>query len=118
MTELWTSWPNRELGGLMKSYLLVQWAFWLQQLIVIHIEERRKDHWQMLTHHFVTTALIWACYCYGHTRIGNFILIIMDLGDLFLPVSGPAPNSRVRKNHADIYTARQMSKVLRIPDAL
>lgn len=93
MTELWTSWPNRELGGLMKSYLLVQWAFWLQQLIVIHIEERRKDHWQMLTHHFVTTALIWACYCYGHTRIGNFILIIMDLGDLILPVSGPAPNS-------------------------
>ncbi|KAH6980990.1 TLC domain-containing protein [Ilyonectria sp. MPI-CAGE-AT-0026] len=87
MTELWTSWPNRELGGLMKSYLLVQWAFWLQQLIVIHIEERRKDHWQMLTHHFVTTALIWACYCYGHTRIGNFILVIMDLGDLILPLA-------------------------------
>lgn len=87
MRELWTNWPNRELGGLMKGYLLVQWAFWLQQLIVIHIEDRRKDHWQMLTHHFVTTSLIWACYVYGHTRIGNFILIIMDVGDLILPVS-------------------------------
>ncbi|KAH7161267.1 putative longevity-assurance protein, partial [Dactylonectria macrodidyma] len=87
MRELWTNWPNRELDGLMKSYLLVQWAFWLQQIIVIHIEERRKDHWQMLTHHFVTTSLIWACYAYGHTRIGNFILIIMDLGDLILPLA-------------------------------
>ncbi|KAK7433242.1 Sphingosine N-acyltransferase lag1 [Neonectria magnoliae] len=87
MRELWTNWPNRELGGLMKGYLLVQWAFWLQQLVVIHIEDRRKDHWQMLTHHFVTTSLIWACYVYGHTRIGNFILIIMDVGDLILPLA-------------------------------
>jgi acyl-CoA-dependent ceramide synthase len=86
MKELWTAWPSRDLGGIMKTYLLVQWAFWLQQIIVIHIEERRKDHWQMLTHHFVTASLIWACYGYGHTRVGNLILILMDIGDLILPV--------------------------------
>ncbi|KAI5467842.1 putative longevity-assurance protein [Mariannaea sp. PMI_226] len=85
MRELWTAWPSRELGAIMKTYLLVQWAFWLQQIIVIHIEERRKDHWQMLTHHFVTCTLIWACYAYGHTRVGNLILILMDFEDLVLP---------------------------------
>ena len=86
MENLWTDWPNRELDGIMKAYLLCQWAFWLQQMIVINIEERRKDHWQMFTHHIVTTALIFACYAYHHSRVGNFILVIMDVVDLFLPV--------------------------------
>lgn len=87
MEELWTNWPNRELSGIMKAYLLPQWAFWLQQVLVIHIEERRKDHWQMLAHHFVTVTLIASCYAYHHTRVGNLILVLMDVVDLFLPVS-------------------------------
>ncbi|CAJ2504115.1 Uu.00g115090.m01.CDS01 [Anthostomella pinea] len=83
MKELWTDWPNRELDGIMKGYMLAQWAFWLQQVLVINIEERRKDHWQMLSHHFITITLISACYCYNHTRIGNLILVLMDIVDLF-----------------------------------
>ena len=86
MRGLWTDWPNREMDGLMKGYVLAQWAFWLQQIIVINIEERRKDHWQMFSHHIITTALISSCYCYHFTRIGNFILVIMDVVDLFFPV--------------------------------
>lgn len=86
MKGLWTDWPNREVDDPMKTYVLAQWAFWLQQMIVIHIEERRKDHWQMFSHHVVTVALLSACYSYHHTRIGNLILVIMDVVDLFLPV--------------------------------
>ncbi|PHH67300.1 hypothetical protein CDD81_110 [Ophiocordyceps australis] len=87
MKGLWTDWPKRELDGLVKGYILAQWAFWLQQIIVINIEERRKDHWQMFSHHIITTALIWSCYCYHQTRVGNFILVIMDVVDLFFPVA-------------------------------
>lgn len=71
----------------MKAYLLAQWAFWVQQVLVIHIEERRKDHYQMLTHHFITITLISTSYCYHLTRVGNLILVLMDVVDLFLPVS-------------------------------
>ncbi|KAL7800123.1 longevity assurance proteins LAG1/LAC1 [Trichoderma ceciliae] len=85
MRELWTDWPSRELGGLMKGYMLAQWAFWLQQIVVLNIEDRRKDHWQMFSHHLITTALISSCYCYHHTRVGMFILVLMDVVDLFLP---------------------------------
>ncbi len=84
--ELWTDFPNRELSGLMKGYMLAQLAFWLQQLIVINIEERRKDHWQMFTHHIVTSTLVYASYRYGYTRVGNLTLVLMDVVDLFLPV--------------------------------
>lgn len=86
MAGLWTNWPTREIDGIMKGYMIAQWAFWLQQIIVINIEERRKDHWQMFSHHIVTTSLITACYSYYQTRVGHFILVLMDVVDLFLPV--------------------------------
>jgi acyl-CoA-dependent ceramide synthase len=87
MAELWTNWPDRELNGLIKAYMLAQWSFWIQQVLVINIEDRRKDHWQMLTHHFVTITLISASYAYHQTKVGNLILVLMDVVDLFLPVS-------------------------------
>ncbi|KAG5928516.1 hypothetical protein E4U42_000499 [Claviceps africana] len=87
MRAIWTDWPHREVDGLMKGYVLAQWAFWLQQIIVINIEERRKDHWQMFSHHIITTLLISSCYCYRLTRVGNVILVIMDVVDLFLPAA-------------------------------
>lgn len=91
MEHLWSDWPNREMDGLMKAYILTQLAFWLQQILVVNIEERRKDHWQMLTHHFITVSLIMASYRYRFTRVANVILILMDVSDFFLPVSRLLP---------------------------
>jgi acyl-CoA-dependent ceramide synthase len=87
MSELWTNWPDRELTGLTKAYMLAQWSFWIQQVLVIHIEDRRKDHWQMLTHHFVTIILIAGCYANHQTRVGHLFLVLMDVVDLFLPLA-------------------------------
>ena len=83
---MWTDYPIRSITGLSKFYYLAQFAFWLQQIVVIHVEEKRKDHYQMLTHHFITSLLMfgsWGCY---QTRVGNVILCLMDVVDLFLPV--------------------------------
>jgi len=85
MSELWTNWPDREIGGLQKWYILVQYAFWLQQIMVINIEERRKDHWQMFSHHIVTTLLIFTSYGYHQTKVANVILCLMDVVDIFFP---------------------------------
>jgi acyl-CoA-dependent ceramide synthase len=86
MDELWTNWPDRELDGFMKAYVMVQWSFWIQQILVVHIEDRRKDHWQMLTHHFITVTLVSASYAYHQTRVGSLILWLMDVVDLTFPV--------------------------------
>jgi acyl-CoA-dependent ceramide synthase len=74
------------MGGLLKWYYLVQYAFWLQQILVVNIEERRKDYHQMLTHHIITCGLMFLSYGYHLTKVGNLILCIMDVGDLILPV--------------------------------
>ncbi|KAM0339581.1 hypothetical protein ACHAPU_010881 [Fusarium lateritium] len=87
LREMWTNWPNRELSKLMKLYMLAQLAFWLQQLVVVNIEKRRKDYWQMISHHIVTIALVYGSYRYGLTRVGNVVLILMDLNDLIFSVA-------------------------------
>jgi len=86
LKELWAGWPHIQIDGLMKWYYLVQFAFWLQQIVVVNIEERRKDHWQMFTHHIITCALLFCSYGYYQTRVGNVILFLMDIVDIFLAV--------------------------------
>jgi very-long-chain ceramide synthase len=87
LRALWRSWPTREMSGLAKWYYLVQFAFWLQQLVVVNIEKRRKDHVQMFTHHIITCTLIFLSYGYHQTKVGNVILCLMDVVDLFLPLA-------------------------------
>lgn len=55
--------------------------------MVINIEKRRKDHWQMFTHHIVTCILLFTSYGYHQTKVANVILCLMDFVDIFLPVS-------------------------------
>jgi very-long-chain ceramide synthase len=86
LEHLWRGWPDREVDGLFKWYYLVQFAFWLQQILVVNIEERRKDHAQIFTHHLVTCALMFTSYGYHHHRVGNAILVTMDSVDTILPV--------------------------------
>lgn len=87
LISMWTQFPKLYLDGYMKIYYLSQLAFWIQQILVIHLEERRKDHSQMLTHHFVTVALMSTSYCYRQWRVGNAVLVCMDIVDLIFPVS-------------------------------
>jgi acyl-CoA-dependent ceramide synthase len=87
LRAMWSTWPNREITGLFKWYYLVQFAFWIQQILVVNIEEKRKDYAQMFTHHVVTCALLLMSYGYYHTPVGNVILCLMDVIDIILPVS-------------------------------
>ena len=99
LAELWTDFPNIHISGVMKWYYLVQFAFWLQQIVVVNIEERRKDHWQMFSHHIITCALILMSFGFYQTRIGNVILLLMDVVDIFLEVRlNPPSFTKYRTN--------------------
>ncbi|EON64538.1 hypothetical protein W97_03771 [Coniosporium apollinis CBS 100218] len=87
LREMWTHFPTRGMSGLLKWYYLVQFAFWLQQIVVVNIEERRKDYAQMFTHHIVTSALMFMSYGFYQTKVGNVILCIMDVVDIILPAA-------------------------------
>ena len=70
----------------VKWYYLVQFAFWIQQIVVVNIEERRKDYSEMFTHHIITCFLVFGSYTYYQTKVGNAILCLMDVLDITLPV--------------------------------
>jgi very-long-chain ceramide synthase len=86
LNQLWAGYPQRESDGFFKAYYLLEIAFWVQQVIVLNIEEKRKDFWQMLFHHFITCTLIFLSYTYNLSRPGNVILCIMDPSDILLSV--------------------------------
>ncbi|QRW19041.1 TLC domain protein [Rhizoctonia solani] len=85
--HFWVNYPVRFLPGPIKFYYLCQLACWVHQLIVLNIEERRKDHFQMLAHHIITIALITGSYISHFTRIGIAVLVIMDFCDIILPLA-------------------------------
>ncbi|KAG0281511.1 sphingosine N-acyltransferase lag1 [Linnemannia exigua] len=78
--------PHYKLPGTTKAYYLVQFGFWLQQFYVLNTDMKRKDYMAMLIHHFITSALIGFSYIVHLTRIGNAILIVMDVSDVFLAI--------------------------------
>ena len=96
---MWTHWPDRTMDGLTKWYYLVQFAFWIQQNIVVNIEERRKDYHQMFTHHLITCALVFGSYGYHQTKVGNVILVLMDVVDIVLPVRPTRSRRRRSSTH-------------------
>jgi very-long-chain ceramide synthase len=56
-------------------------------MLILNAEARRKDHFQMMTHHVITIALIGASYYTNFTRVGCLVLVLMDWCDIWLPVS-------------------------------
>ena len=85
--NVWTNYPHIPLAGPIKFYYLLQTAFYTHQILVINAEARRKDHWQMLGHHFITVPLMVGSYFYNYTRVGCLVLVLMDLCDALSPVS-------------------------------
>ncbi|KAJ2370896.1 Sphingosine N-acyltransferase lag1, partial [Coemansia sp. RSA 2611] len=68
----------------LKWFYLVQTAFWLSNVYTIHVEERRKDHNEMLAHHVVTITLVLCSYAFHFTRFGHVFMLVMDFPDIFL----------------------------------
>ncbi|KAG2227784.1 hypothetical protein INT45_002022 [Circinella minor] len=83
-SQYWIGYPHIYLTSLTKYYYLMQTAFWFQQIYVIHMEKRRKDHYAMVTHHIITIILLVSSYYTNFTRIGNAVLCCMDLCDILL----------------------------------
>ncbi|KAH8697273.1 putative longevity-assurance protein [Talaromyces proteolyticus] len=84
---VWAEWPKPSASAGMKWYLLTQLAFWIQQIFVVNIEERRKDFLQMLSHHVATSMLLGSAYIYRFYNVANVVLSLMDIVDWMLPLA-------------------------------
>ncbi|WAQ86929.1 hypothetical protein PtA15_7A658 [Puccinia triticina] len=82
--QYWQGYPHTSLNALSKFYYLSQIAFWFQQIVVLQVEKRRKDYYQMFAHHIVTVILVCGSYATNFTGIGTAVHTTMDLADILL----------------------------------
>ncbi|KAJ5889798.1 hypothetical protein N7504_010608 [Penicillium tannophilum] len=86
---MYEGFPHRTHEAAFKFYYLFEAAYWAQQAIVmlLGLEERRKDFKELVAHHIVTLALIGLSYRFHFTYIGVAIYTTHDISDFFLAVS-------------------------------
>ncbi len=76
-------WPH-SVSTRETSLYMVELAFWVSCLLFMAVETVRKDFKEMLIHHISTIGLISLSFMYGFTRIGFVVLLVHDIGDIFL----------------------------------
>ncbi|WPH02304.1 Hypothetical protein R9X50_00516600 [Acrodontium crateriforme] len=88
-TGMYEQYPHRAHDAPFKAYYLLQAAYWLQQLLVmvLGLEAKRKDYYELVCHHIVTLALIFLSYRFHFTYIGLAVFISHDISDFFLATS-------------------------------
>eukprot|EP01047_Picozoa_sp_COSAG01_P072388 COSAG01_NODE_11498_length_1921_cov_4.789243_2_plen_309_part_00 len=84
-SNIWVGWPLQTFDGVFQAYYLLGLAFYFQALLsLLLLDDPRSDFLEYLLHHLVTIFLIAVSY---HTRIvryGLVILLLHDIGDVFL----------------------------------
>ncbi|WVR07408.1 hypothetical protein IAU60_004449 [Kwoniella sp. DSM 27419] len=87
--HFWLTYPHTGMTWELKTYYLMQAAYWLQQTIILaaKIEKPRKDFKELVAHHIVTLWLIGWSYNVYLTYIGVSIFVTMDISDIFLALA-------------------------------
>ncbi|KAI1815887.1 TLC domain-containing protein [Poronia punctata] len=86
---MYENFPHKTHEADFKFYYLFQAAYWAQQAIVLllGLEERRKDFKELVGHHIVSLALIGLSYRFHFTYMGLAVYITHDISDFFLATS-------------------------------
>jgi len=84
-SNLWVNWPLQPMDDVFRGYYLLGLAFYSQALLsLIFFDKPRSDYWEYMLHHIVTIFLITASYYTRVQRYGLIILMLHDLGDIWL----------------------------------
>lgn len=91
---MYDGFPHRTHEAVVKFYYLFEAAYWSQQAVVmlLGMEEPRKDFKELIGHHIVSLALIALSYRFHFTYMGLAVYLTHDISDFFLAVS-PFPRS-------------------------
>ncbi|GAA5986529.1 hypothetical protein JCM11641_005229 [Rhodosporidiobolus odoratus] len=87
--HFWLEYPHWRMDGALKTYYLLQFSYWLQQMIILvmGLEKPRSDFKELVIHHIVTLWLVGWSYMINLTLIGTAVFVSMDLPDICLAFS-------------------------------
>lgn len=65
-------------------YYMISLSFYWSSTFMHFFEAKRKDFWEMLSHHIVTILLISLSWVCNYHRAGALILVVHDFADIFM----------------------------------
>lgn len=68
-------------------YYMVQVSFYIWMSVCIFWDVRKRDFYQMATHHVVTLGLLVLSYTWQVVNVGSLIMILCDVADPFLELA-------------------------------
>lgn len=66
----------------LRCFYIMYMARYLQAIVSVLMEARRKDFVEMMVHHVVTVGLVSISYAYGYNRVGLVTMLLMDPADV------------------------------------
>mmetsp|Transcript_23112 Transcript_23112/g.37230 ORF Transcript_23112/g.37230 Transcript_23112/m.37230 type:complete len:326 (+) Transcript_23112:193-1170(+) len=79
--------PGSPMHREIRTYIIVSVGYYIQLLVYVFVETRRKDFLEMVIHHVITLTLITIAWFCDQWKIGCVICFLHDLSDPFLEVA-------------------------------
>jgi len=84
----YVGWPSQQVHSYgIKLYYTFCFSFYMYSLILLFVEEKKKDFFAMALHHIVTMITIFLSGYVEHYRIGVCIMMLFDYCDIALEVA-------------------------------
>ncbi|CAK0837473.1 unnamed protein product [Prorocentrum cordatum] len=71
----------------MRTYYVIEFGWYSMGLAMLFLKKRRSDFLEMLSHHAITSTLIFTSYTYGYIRVGIVVMTLHNLFDPFLNIA-------------------------------
>mmetsp|Transcript_26203 Transcript_26203/g.30302 ORF Transcript_26203/g.30302 Transcript_26203/m.30302 type:complete len:249 (-) Transcript_26203:282-1028(-) len=81
-----SDWPYTQMPEYLKYYYMFSLSYYVEDLIMHMILPPNSDYFEMILHHLVTAMLIFSSYMNGFCNIGVFVLMQMDISDIFVGI--------------------------------
>jgi acyl-CoA-dependent ceramide synthase len=76
--------PYTPMPAMLKPYYLLCLSYYVEDLTVHLFSQPSFDYWEMTLHHIITLILVSTSYMNSLWSIGVFVLVQMDVEDIFI----------------------------------
>ncbi len=81
---VFADWPFTAMADFTKFYYMWSLCYYVEDMFVHCFMPPNSDFWEMILHHVVAILLIFASYMNGFWMIGIYVLMQMDISDVFV----------------------------------
>ncbi|XP_033761472.1 ceramide synthase 2-like isoform X1 [Pecten maximus] len=83
-TNCWVGYPHHHIPPSIFWYYMIEIGFYSSLMFSQFIDVKRKDFWEMFTHHVATMLLLCFSWSGNFVRVGTLVLVIHDAVDFWM----------------------------------